>query len=165
MSYLEGVALKEHPFATGLVVGVVGLLAYWKRHAIASFFRATATKIRHPLSGFANAVPAGSPGAPAVRHVERYAFASLQDQSPIVGLTHASYALNSLDLIEETLGRDAIARAGFDPTMVRALITGLQDRHASALRGADPYVRQVLALKAGGGLEGFVNPGAAPMGG
>lgn len=95
----------------------------------------------------------------AVRHIQRYTFAAMQDQSPIVGLTHASYALNGLDMLEEIGGGDAVRAAGFEPRDVRALISSLQDRHAKRLHMADPYITQVLGLQAG-----FALPGAAPNG-
>ena len=163
---------KEHPFATGVAVGVVGLLAYWKRHAIASFFRSAATKISHPFAGFGDdrLLPGAASGAAgvAVRQLKRYTFASMQDKSPIVGLTHASYAMAFMDFLEEAVGREAIQKAGYDPVQVRALITKLQDKHAEALRQCDPYIAEVLALERAEGnqLPGFVMAGAggAPMG-
>ena len=37
----------KHPFAVGLGVGVTGLVLWWKRHVIASWFM----RMRHPLAG------------------------------------------------------------------------------------------------------------------
>jgi hypothetical protein len=82
-----------------------------------------------------------------VRQIRRYAFASSQDRSPIVGLTHASYALVLLDTLEEIVGRDAIKRAGYDPAKLRKFITSQQDRHAKALEGRDPFLQQMLAVE------------------
>lgn len=111
---------------------------------------------------------AGGTGDPAVhlRQIRRYAFASAQDKSPIVGLTHASYALVLLDTLEEVIGRDAVAKSGVDPKKVRAFIVACQDRHAEALGACDPYLQQVLAIERdeGGQLPGFVVAGAAPRG-
>lgn len=160
--------MREHPFATGLVVGAVGLLAWWKRHAIATFFRQVGTRVRHPFAGtWGQLGEADDSSVPApVRHLRRYAFASTQDRSPIAGLTHASYAMMALDLIEETAGREAIARAGYNPQRVRAFVAGLQDRHAEALKGSDPYITRILAMERGDeeAPAGFLMTGAAPMG-
>lgn len=109
-----------------------------------------------------------TPTAVAIRQIRRYAFAASQDKSPVVGLTHASYALMGLDLLEEVAGRDAIRAAGFDPTRVRQFITKLQDMHAERLQACDTYLQEVLKIERaeGGQLPGFVvaGAGAAPMG-
>lgn len=105
---------------------------------------------------------AGAAGV-AVRHIQRYTFAAMQDQSPIVGLTHASYALNGLDMLEEAGGGEAIRAMGFSPSKARELISSIQDRHARALHAADPYISQVIGMR-----EGFefadAGAGSAPMG-
>lgn len=155
----------KHPFAAGAAVGVIGLLAWYKRAWLAGMFR----RVTSPLRGLGDARSGlrldAAPGN-AIRHIRRYTFAAMQDKSPIVGLTHSSYALMGLDLLEETVGRQAIQQAGYDPTEVRLMITKLQDRHAEALRSADPYISEVLALenREGGRLPGFVMAGPAPMG-
>ncbi|MBV8722046.1 MAG: hypothetical protein JO277_07840 [Candidatus Eremiobacteraeota bacterium] len=143
----------ERPFLTGVLVGAGGLFLWYKRGWFVSLFR-------RATSHFHGAGPAAA-GAheAALRHARRYAFAAAQDRSPVAGLTHASYALNSLDLIEEIAGTESIRAAGYDPVKVRKFISDLQDRHAEALRGADPYVTQVLALQ-----DSFVEHGAAPNG-
>ena len=82
-----------------------------------------------------------------VRQIRRYAFASSQDRSPIVGLTHASYALVLLDTLEEIIGRAAIVKAGYDPTKLRAFITAQQDGHANKLEGRDPFLQKMLAVE------------------
>ncbi len=135
---------------------MVGVLVWWKRGAIMGFFRRVA------MHGFG----AGSvPGLPAtadpnicVRQIKRYTFAAMQDQSPIVGLTHASYALILMDTLEEMVGRQAIQAAGYDPVAVRQLITELQDQHVKRLEACDPFLGRVLALekKGGAALPGFV---------
>lgn len=106
--------------------------------------------------------------AVAMRQIRRYAFASSQDKSPVVGITHASYALVLLDTLEEVAGRDNLKKSGVDPTKLRAFITANQDRHAEALRQCDPYLQEVLRLEreAGDQLPGFVvaGAGAAPRG-
>lgn len=155
----------KHPFAVGAAVGVVGLLAWYKRGWISARLRA----LRHPLSGLGGDLPTSLPAnadpAVCVRQLRRYAFAALQDKSPIVGLTHASYALVLLDTLEEMVGRDTITKAGYNPASVRELITKLQDKHAAALNGCDPFLTQVLAAeKAQGVLPGFVLAGGAPLG-
>jgi hypothetical protein len=157
----------KHPFVWGAVVGIGGFLAWRNRGRIVALVR----RIRAPFLGDDRFFSIGGRGDPAVavRQLKRYTFASMQDQSPIVGLTHASYAMMALDLLEETVGRDAIKAAGFDPTEVRKIITGLQDAHAEKLRACDPYISKVLELErgAGGQLPGFVfadAAGAAPMG-
>jgi len=159
----------KHPFVWGAVTAVVGIVAWRNRGRIVALAR----RLRHPFSGFGDDkfFAIGGRGDPsiAVRQLKRYTFASMQDQSPIVGITHASYAMMALDLLEETVGRDAIKAAGFDPVEVRRIITGLQDAHAERLRACDPYISKVLELerKEGGQLPGFVfadAAGAAPMG-
>jgi hypothetical protein len=144
----------------GALFGVGGMYAYTNRAKIVLWFTQKALAGAGPLA-------ATDPGV-ALRQLRRYAFASSQDKSPIVGLTHASYALVLLDTLEEMGGRDALRATGIDPTKVRAFITALQDRHAEALRQCDPYMQQVLALERaeGNALPGFVmaGAGAAPMG-
>lgn len=111
-------------------------------------------------------LPPGS-AAVAIRQIRRYAFAASQDRSPVVGLTHASYALILLDTLEEMVGRDAIKRGGYDVGKVRAFITKLQDAHAERLRACDDHLTNMLAIEAG---EGAIEPGlvagayAAPTG-
>ena len=148
---------EKHPFVMGAVVGVGGLLLWWKRHAIVALFH----KMRHPLSGLGHmrAQVAGNP-AVAIRHLKRYTFAALQDQSPIVGLTHASYAMMALDLLEEVAGRDAIKAQGYDAAEIRELVTALQDKHAERLKSCDQYIQKVLGLHGAGMLD----MGAAPTG-
>jgi hypothetical protein len=148
--------------AVGIGVGLVLGAAWWKRHWIASMVR----RVAHPLSAARSGLSLDTAPANAIRHIRRYTFAAMQDKSPIVGLTHASYALMGLDLLEETVGREAIQSAGYDPSEVRAMITKLQDKHAEALRSADPYISEVLALerREGAQLPGFVMAGPAPMG-
>jgi hypothetical protein len=82
-----------------------------------------------------------------VRHLRRYAFASSQDISPIVGITHASYALNALDSLEEKIGHAGIRAAGYDPAKLRKFITELQDKHAEKLRACDAHLQQVLEIE------------------
>lgn len=157
----------KHPFVAGTAVGAVGLLLWFNRGRVAALFRRAASALSGGLaddrlmtvSGYGNP-------AIAIRQLRRYAFAAMQDQSPIVGLTHASYAMMALDLLEEVAGRDAIKAAGYDPVEVRKLVTGLQDKHAEALRRCDPYISRVLDLerREGGPLPGFVFAGGAPMG-
>lgn len=158
----------RHPFVAGAAVGAVGLLIWYNRGRVAALFRRAAGA----LSGFGaeddRLMTVGGRGDPAIaiRQLRRYAFAAMQDQSPIVGLTHASYAMMALDLLEEVAGREAIKAAGYDPVEVRKLVTGLQDKHAEALRQCDPYISRVLDLERqeGGPLPGFVFAGGAPMG-
>ena len=145
----------KHPFAVGIGVGAAGLFLWWKRQ----WLMGLVSHVRSPLHGLGAPPNAAGLAGVAVRHIRRYAFASMQDQSPIVGLTHASYALNGLDMLEEVAGRDAIMANGFAPNKVRKLISDLQDKHATALHHADPYITQVLGLQAG-----FALAGPAPMG-
>jgi hypothetical protein len=86
------------------------------------------------------------------RHAQRYAFASLQDRSPIAGLTHASYAMTGLDLLEEAVGTDGARRTGIDIVKVRPLVAKLQDYHARVLRSCDPYLDTALILTGGSGV-------------
>lgn len=104
-------------------------------------------KLAPLLSGVPSGVDLQSALGVHVRQIRRYAFASSQDQSPIVGITHASYALVLLDTLEEIVGRDAIKRAGYDPAKLRKFITEQQDRHAKMLEGRDPFLQRVLAIE------------------
>jgi hypothetical protein len=150
----------KHPVLVGAAAGVVGLVIWWKRSAIAAAYQ----RLRgRSMQGFGSTSPV--PGLPAtadpsvcVRQIKRYTFAAMQDQSPIVGLTHASYALILMDTLEEMVGRQAIQAAGYDPVAVRQLITELQDQHVKRLEACDPFLGRVLALekKGGGALPGFV---------
>src|SRR5262249_59333339 len=98
----------------------------------------------------------------AARQMKRYPAASMQDQSPIIGLTHASYAMAFMDFLEESVGREAIKTAGFDPLEIRRIITGLQDQHAERLRACDPFITKVLELeKSGGRVPRVLADGAA----
>ena len=144
----------------GVGVGIVGLLAWTKRHWLLGLVRGHSLHGLGFSDGLGLAGLAG-PAAVAVRHIQRYAFAAMQDQSPIVGLTHASYALNGLDMLEEAGGSEAIRAAGFEPSKVRALLSALQDKHAKRLHAADPYITQVLGMRED---EGFAEVGPAPMG-
>ena len=157
----------KHPVLVGAAVGIVGLVAWWKRHMIVAAYQrlrggATMRGFGGPITG----LPATADPSVCAKQIERYTFAAMQDQSPIVGLTHASYALILMDTLEEMIGRQAIAAAGYDPVAVRQLIRKLQDAHAEKLQACDPYMSQVLALKKGAALPGFVMNGAmgAPTG-
>lgn len=99
-----------------------------------------------------------------IRQIRRYGFASSQDMSPIVGLTHASYALVMLDTLEELIGQDAVRKAGYDPKKIRAFITANQDRHAEKMKACDQHLQAVLAIERSddnGQLPGFVLAGEA----
>lgn len=153
----------KHPFVWGAVTAVVGIVAWRNRGRIVALAR----RLRHPFSGFGDErllAAAGGDAAVAVRQLKRYTFASMQDQSPIVGLTHASYAMAFMDFLEETVGREKIIAAGFDPVEVRRIIVGLQDAHAERLRACDPYITKVLALEKGGRASVFADAAGAPMG-
>jgi hypothetical protein len=151
----------KHPFVWGAVVGIGGLLAWHNRGRIVALAR----RLRHPFSGFGSerllAASGHGDAVVAVRQLKRYTFASMQDQSPIVGLTHASYAMAFMDFLEETVGRDNIRAASFDPAEVRRIIVGLQDSHAERLRACDPYIMKVLELEKQQNGRGFVFADAA----
>lgn len=148
----------KHPFAVGLAAGIAGLFLWHKRSWLMGLVHRGTS-----MHGFGTPVDLAGAAGVAVRHIQRYTFAAMQDQSPIVGLTHASYALNGLDMLEEAGGGDAIRLMGFSPTKARELISALQDRHAKALHAADPYITQVIGMREGFefGLDGA---GAAPNG-
>lgn len=152
----------KHPFVAGATVGAIGLLAWWKRAWLVGLAR----RMRHPLSGSdLTNVPAAL--ETCIRQIRRYAFAASQDQSPIVGLTHASYALISLDTLEEIAGRDVIRNlAGIDTMKVRQFIVTQQDRHAKTLESCDPFLTAVLALERDGNVrpKGLMFGGGAPTG-
>jgi hypothetical protein len=154
-------------FLGGAAIGAGALFAYQKLAPLLKL------KFSGALSGSVPAMPAADiPGLAgiAVRQLRRYAFAASQDKSPVVGITHASYALILLDTLEEAVGRETIAKMGYDPGKIRAFITKNQDRHAEALRKCDPYLLEVLAMERAdpnGQLPGHVfagDWGAAPRG-
>ena len=132
--------------------------------------------IRARRAGLFSGFPFGAAASPPskdsagvhIRQIRRYAFAASQDKSPVVGLTHASYALVLLDTLEEVVGRDAISKAGYDASKIRAFITALQDMHAENLKPCDSHLQNVLAIERGEGgqIPGFVVAGwgGAPRG-
>jgi predicted ArsR family transcriptional regulator len=94
-----------------------------------------------------------------VRQLRRYAFAAAQDKSPVVGLTHASYALAMLDALEEVVGREQVSKiAGINVKRLRTFITKWQDTHAERLNRCDPYLQEILRIERseGGAIPGFV---------
>lgn len=119
----------QRPFLTGAAVGAVGMIVWWKRGVIAAFFRRI-------TAHFHGALDADMPSA--LRQLRRYTFASMQDQSPIVGLTHASYAMSLLDVLEALPG--GAAALSIDAGTTRRLIAALQDRHSAKLKNCDSYV-------------------------
>lgn len=138
-------------------MGVAGVLIWWKRRTIvAGWHRLRGRGGMRGFGGPITGLPATADPSVCAKQIERYTFAAMQDQSPIVGLTHASYALILMDTLEEMIGREAIKAAGYDPAAVRQLIRKLQDAHAEKLQACDPYMSQVLALKKGAALPGFV---------
>lgn len=146
------------PFLVGALIGgsvVGGVMAYRKYKGLTSLLGAgsgdssTGNKLKDAVGVH-------------VRQIRRYAFASSQDISPIVGITHASYALILLDALEEIIGRDAIEKAGFNATKVRKFITELQDKHAEALKGCDKHLQKILEIERAEGMQipGYVVAGA-----
>lgn len=138
----------------GIAVG--GVAVYYGLKAVRPFFMAGPAE-----DALKNAV------AVHVRQIRRYAFASSQDMSPIVGLTHASYALVLLDTLEELIGQDAVRKAGYDPKKIRAFITTNQDKHAEKMKSCDRHLQDVLAIERAdpnGQMPGFVlaDPPAQP---
>jgi hypothetical protein len=116
------------------------------------------------------ALPSGGDLAVHLRQIRRYAFAASQDQSPVVGLTHASYAAILLDTLEEIVGAEAIIASGFDVKKLRKFIVAQQDRHGEALQKCDPHLQKVLLIEKADGRKrtpGFIVAGApiaAPRG-
>ncbi len=140
-------AESKHPFLTGMAVGALGLLVWFKRGWIISKFQRISNAIFHGPSEFLPPPPTSGPIEAVARHLKRYTFASMQDNSPVVGLTHACYALMCLDLIEENGGAALMKKLGYDPVEVRTLITKLQDQHATKLNGCDPFLQETLDLQ------------------
>ncbi len=136
------------PFWKGVIFAVGAFFAWRYRGTIISAGQRVKGWAFHGASAIEP--PSADPNI-AVRQMKRYAFAASQDRSPIVGLTHASYALIALDIIEEAVGREAIRAKGYDPVQLRTFITGLQDMHAKALEACDPYLAATLALERGAG--------------
>lgn len=155
---------SKHPFLLGTGVGALGLFVWLKRGWFLAKFHNLAAKLHG--AGILD-LPVTPDVAPIViRQIRRYAFAASQDKSPIVGLTHASYALILLDTAEEMLGRDAVARlSGVPPTKMRQIIAAVQDAHAERLQECDPYMKAVRDFEKNAGsqflLDGF---GSAPRG-
>lgn len=167
---------EQHPFLTGVIVGLVGAFLWNRRLGVLAFGR----RLLHPTTWFQGAamaladatgieMPSADPSI-AFRQMRRYAFAASQDKSPIVGITHASYAMIALDILEEAIGRDRLIAAGVNPMSMRKIITGLQDMHAKALEACDPYLSAVLRMERrepGGAVPGHVFAGSeysAPTG-
>lgn len=148
----------KHPFITGAVVGTAGLLVWTKRNWLMGLFH----KLTAHFHGVDTtvALPDANPAA-IVRQLRRYAFAAMQDQSPVVGITHASYALILLDTLEEMAGRAAIEWAGYNVTAMRTAITACQDAHAKKLQACDTFMGQAMAVERGIIMAGA---GAAPRG-
>lgn len=144
----------KHPFAVGVGVGIVGLVAWWQRGRIRALFHRIGHLAGLPPAGLmADIKPSGNAYVDAcARHAQRYAFASLQDKSPVAGLTHASYAMTGLDLLEEAAGTDGAKHIGIDIVAVRPLVAKLQDYHASRLRECDPYLAAALLFTGGSGV-------------
>jgi hypothetical protein len=156
--------MKKHPVAFGFGAGVLSVFLWNRRGWIKGLF----SKLMRPFHGALGdfgayqtglgagemTMPVSSDPAIAFRQMRRYAFAAAQDRSPIVGLTHASYALAALEILEEAVGREGLASAGCDSTKMRKLITGLQDTHAKRLEGCDSFLSSALAVERGeGGLD------------
>jgi len=139
-------------FLGGVTLGVGGVLLYPKAKAA---WKAQFGQAALPDT-IKNAVGVH------IRQIRRYAFASSQDLSPIVGITHASYALILLETLEEIIGREAIAKAGVNPASLREFITKLQDKHAEALKSCDSHLQQILQIERAEGMQlpGFVVAGA-----
>jgi hypothetical protein len=166
----------KRPFLTGAAVGALGLFMWLRRgwflglfqHAKSVFHGFGEAGVPGALTAALTAMGPPDAGPIAIRQIRRYAFAASQDQSPVVGLTHASYALVLLDTVEEMLGREALKGVtGVDPTRMRTFITAQQDRHAKVLERCDPYLLSVLKMERDSGkLPGFILQGAgsAPRG-
>jgi len=166
----------EHPFWTGLIVGVVSMVAWSHRGWIISLGR----KLMHPkqlfhglqyafggdggLSAATGIEQPSSDPAVAMRQLRRYGFAAAQDQSPVVGLTHASYALICADILEETLGREKLMALGCDIARIRPMVAKLQDMHAQKLAACDSYLAQALATEQGAAFAGDGVEYIAPTG-
>jgi hypothetical protein len=161
----------EHPFWTGVIVGVAGLFAWSHRGWIMGIGR----KLMHPSQLFhglqyafgseiAGIEQPSSDPAVAMRQLRRYGFAAAQDQSPVVGLTHASYALICADILEETLGREKLMTLGCDIARIRPMVAKLQDMHAQKLAACDGYLAQALATEQGAALHGDGVEYIAPTG-
>lgn len=165
----------EHPVWTGVLLGAAGVFVWYHRGVVMMLLG----KLMHPKELFHGGLgqiidiaklgaatgiemPSSDPSI-AFRQMRRYAFAASQDKSPIVGLTHASYALIALDILEEAVGRDMLAARGCDVTKVRTVVTALQDAHAKKLEGCDVYLSSVLAMERG--EPGGALPGAVFAGG
>lgn len=139
-------------FTVGLILGVA---------AGAGATYLVLKKTKGLFLGQGDAVETRDPGV-LVRQIRRYAFAASQDGSPIVGLTHASYALVLLDTLEEVVGRDILTRQGLPVKKLRDFITRLQDMHAERLKKCDAHLQKVLEIERREGMQlpGFVVAGA-----
>lgn len=160
------------PFWKGVLAGI-GIVLLWTHRGWIIRVVKGAVHFRGTFRGAIDAVklaaatgiemPSADPQI-AFRQMRRYAFAASQDKSPIVGLTHASYALIALDILEEAVGRDKLLQLGCDPVKIRTLVTKLQDMHGKQLEACDPFLAQALAMERGmmgaGGVEYIAPTGA-----
>ena len=70
-----------------------------------------------------------------MRQANRFYLASLQDESPVVGYLHASYAVSLLDMLLGLAGRQRITQVtGVDWDKVRFSATRSQDKNDTILR-------------------------------
>ena len=139
---------------SGIAIGAGGTIYLLrKRLSLSSLFGASDTLAALPQQAIAT----------HLRQIRRYAFAASQDMSPIVGLTHASYALVLLDTLEEVVGKEIAAQAGIDTSKLRAFIAAQQDRHAETLERCDTHLQNVLAIERNAGTQRFTLA-AAPRG-
>jgi hypothetical protein len=152
------------PFWKGVFAGIGIVLLWSHRGWIFRVVRGvfTSSSLRGAFDAAKLAVATGiempsSDPAIAFRQMRRYAFAASQDKSPIVGLTHASYSLIALDILEEAVGRDKLLALGCDPQMIRTSVARLQDMHGKKLEACDPYLSAALAMEQQGGrvVPGF----------
>jgi len=150
--------MKKHPVAFGFGAGVLSVFLWNRRGWIKGLFSKLTRPFHGAFADFGASLGAGEMTLPvssdptiAFRQMRRYAFAAAQDKSPIVGLTHASYALVALEILEEAVGREGLASAGCDSTKMRKLITGLQDSHAKRLESCDGFLSAALATERGEG--------------
>lgn len=149
--------------ASGIAIGLGAAAAFVNRGKIVGMFHGAGVNPAASLTENAADV--------AVRQIRRFSFAASQDLSPVVGLTHANYAFALLEALEEAIGRERLkSLTSTDPVALKQFIVALQDRHAKALEGRDPFLQRVLEMErqSGGSLPGINMAdgfGPAPHGG
>jgi len=78
----------------------------------------------------------------AVRQIERWIYASKQDEHPGIAVLHANYAVGDLDMLRQMVSDEVVIRAtGKNPFTLLAQATALQDEAQRKLLEICPQIR------------------------